>query len=158
MSLVSGLNPLVFAPFFFPYCFLLLCVDPIVLWKTYTDCYGVFLDVHVLTKKRSHLKTLFGTVWAENKRLLLMLGWARGAIDGFSQGQPRSCYTSAELLILLPLKLSQTWALCKGGGGGWGVKQTTTTFHSCIIHLFILAFTPSCLNLLWRRQSWYTAF
>lgn len=46
------------------------------------------------------------------------------------------------------MKFTQIQALCKA----------KTPFCSCIVHLFVLAFTPSCLHLLWKQQSWCTAF
>lgn len=50
---------------------LLLCAGPIFLWKTYIASYGIYLNLHALTRT---LKSLFGAVPAENKRLLLLLG------------------------------------------------------------------------------------
>lgn len=70
----AGLKPACFPSslLFFSFSLsLLLCAGPILLWKTYIASYGVFLDLHVLTRK---LKALFGAVLVENKRLLLLLG------------------------------------------------------------------------------------
>lgn len=48
------LEPTCFPPFLLSFYFsLLLHADPIVIWETYTDSYGVFLDVHMLIKKSS---------------------------------------------------------------------------------------------------------
>lgn len=65
------------------------------------------------------------------------------------QCQPRSCFSSCRTSNPSAAEIQPHLGISQG---------KKNPFHSCIIHLFISAFTPSRLNLLWRRKSWYAAF